>query len=111
MILYLPHCPVAGCNRIGIIGDTAPRLCWSHANEAAGIVIALPQEAPPKGRPMRTEARPWTTTEERYLREMWAKGVRSADIGKVIDRTGDQVGKRARRLGLEKRSAHPKNQE
>ena len=51
---------------------------------------------------MRTEGRPWTTTEERRLREMWAKGVRSSDIGKVLDRTGDQVGKRARRLGLKR---------
>ena len=106
MTLYLPPCAIAGCNSVGIIGDSAPRLCWRHANEAAGVVIVAPSEPPPKGRPMRTEGRPWTTTEERRLREMWAKGVRSSDIGKVLDRTGDQVGKRARRLGLPKRSTH-----
>lgn len=100
MTLYLQPCPVAGCNRVGIIGDAATRLCWRHANEAAGIVI--PAAAP---RPKR----PWTTPEEDRLRDLWASGMRAADIGRVLGgRSDESVQKHAKVLGLDRRPTNPR---
>ena len=110
MTLYLPPCPVAGCNRVGIIGDSAPRLCWRHANEAAGgVIVAPPTEPVPRGRPVRPESRPWTTPEEDRLRDLWARGVKTADIGRVLgNRSEDAIQKHARYLKLERRPMNPK---